>query len=191
MERNITELTDEYNDYEPMTRNVSFESRFHRVEHERKRNERGHRRSIPPLSNALGDVLIQVQQRGCCGVCSGRRYPQRKSSIFVVVLLDSGSRTVSIRGHGRRCESVRFEKVRTIELLSSYHLPPPLNPFRSLHSSLLSNELLLLHILFVCSCFSIFIYIYIYIRIMLLLIVVVVVTVVALPLLGYYTIVSK
>lgn len=191
MERNITELTDEYNDYEPMTRNVSFESRFHRVEHERKRNERGHRRSIPPLSNALGDVLIQVQQRGCCGVCSGRRYPQRKSSIFVVVLLDSGSRTVSIRGHGRRCESVRFEKVRTIELLSSYHPPPPLNPFRSLHSSLLSNELLLLHILFVCSCFSIFIYIYIYIRIMLLLIVVVVVTVVALPLLGYYTIVSK
>lgn len=189
MERNITELTDEYNDYEPMTRNVSFESRFHRVEHERKRNERGHRRSIPPLSNALGDVLIQVQQRGCCGVCSGRRYPQRKSSIFVVVLLDSGSRTVSIRGHGRRCESVRFEKVRTIELLSSYHPPPPLNPFRSLHSSLLSNELLLLHILFVCSCFSIFIYIYI--RIMLLLIVVVVVTVVALTLLGYYTIVSK
>lgn len=174
-----------------MTRNVSFESRFHRVEHERKRNERGHRRSIPPLSNALGDVLIQVQQRGCCGVCSGRRYPQRKSSIFVVVLLDSGSRTVSIRGHGRRCESVRFEKVRTIELLSSYHPPPPLNPFRSLHSSLISNELLLLHILFVCSCFSIFIYIYIYIRIMLLLIVVVVVTVVALPLLGYYTIVSK
>lgn len=118
-----------------------------------------------PLSNALGDVLIQVQQRGCCGVCSGRRHPQRKSSIFVVILLDSGSRTVSIRGHGRRCESIRFEKVRTIELLSSYHPSPTLkSPFRSLHSSLLSNKLLLLHILFV-SCFSIFIYIYIYIRI--------------------------
>lgn len=135
-----------------------FESRFHRVEHERINetsvviDDR-----FPPSSNAPGDVLIQVQQRGCCGVCSGRRYPQRKSSIFVVVLLDSGSRAVSIRGHGRRCESNRFEKVRTIELLSSYH--PPLNPFRSLHSYR-EIKLLLLHILFL-SCFSIFIYIYV------------------------------
>ena len=60
-------------------------------------------------------MLIQVPQRGCCGVCSGRRHPQRKSSIFVVVFLDSAYRSVSTRGHGRRCESNRFEKVRTIE----------------------------------------------------------------------------
>lgn len=137
---------------------MAFETRFYHEKQGRTKTSDVVIDPPPPLSNPLGDVLIQVQQRGCCGVCSGRRHPQRKSSIFVVILLDSGPRTVSIRGHcGRRCESVRFEKVRTIELLSSYLPPPPppppprpLNSFRSLHTSfffIIEQTSLALHVL--------------------------------------------
>lgn len=84
-----------------------------------------HRRSIP-FCNALGNVLIQVRQRGCSGVRSGRRHPQRKSSVIVVgvFLLDSASPSVGNRGLGRRCQSIRFEKVRTNRVF--HWLPPSL-----------------------------------------------------------------
>lgn len=106
--------------------------------------------TIDPLSNAHDDVLIQVPQRGCCGVCSGRRHPQRKSSIFVVVFLDSASRSVSIRGHGRRCESIGFEKVRTIE-----PLVVPRNLIKSLHYFLIEQS----------CCFTVFCLLDVHIRI--------------------------
>lgn len=48
---------------------------------------RGHRRIDSLCLMGLGNVLIQVRQRGCCGVRSGRRHPQRESSVLVAVVV--------------------------------------------------------------------------------------------------------
>lgn len=63
-------------------------------------------------------MLIQVRLRGCGGVRSRRRHPQRESPLVVHVVVERDPASVSrpsvgIRGIDRRCGHFRVEKVRT------------------------------------------------------------------------------
>jgi len=63
-------------------------------------------------------MLIQVRLRGCGGVRSRRRHPQRESPLIVHVVVERDPASVSrpsvgIRGIDRRYGHFRVEKVRT------------------------------------------------------------------------------
>lgn len=77
-------------------------------------------------------MLIQVRLRGCGGVRSRRRHPQRESPLVVLVVVERDPASVSrpslgIRGIDRRCGHFRVEKVRTNTLSWSRGTPP--SPF--------------------------------------------------------------
>lgn len=75
-------------------------------------------------------MLIQVRLRGCGGVRSRRRHPQRESPhvlVDVVVERDPASisrPSIGIRGIDRRYGHFRVEKVRTNALVVSCNLLP-------------------------------------------------------------------
>jgi len=83
-------------------------------------------------------MLIQVRLRGCGGVRSCRRHPQRESPLVLVdVIVERDPASISrpsvgIRGVERRCGHARVEKVRTnalvVDLVVSPRSLPPLAP---------------------------------------------------------------
>lgn len=75
-------------------------------------------------------MLIQVRLRGCGGVRSRRRHPQRKSPLVNLVVVERDPASISrpsfgIRGIDRRCGHFRVEKVRT-NIHAVFVVPNPL-----------------------------------------------------------------
>lgn len=89
-------------------------------------------RFIPLVMRCVVTMLIQVRLRGCGGVRSRRRHPQRESPLVILVVVERDPASVSrpsfgIRGIDRRCGHFRVEKVRTNTLSWSRGTPP--SPF--------------------------------------------------------------
>jgi len=108
-------------------------------------------------------MLIQVRLRGCGGVRSRRRHPQREPShvlVDVIVERDPASisrPSVGIRGVERRCGHARVEKVRTNALVVDFVVnpgSPSLPPLVIGFSLSVCSELLLLFaaVVFASAC---------------------------------------